>query len=91
MGQSKRVPLKKNTKFQFGNQATEFFKLGHYPKLKEHLGATVAYVTVSKDYPDFIEKLDRFRPRYGDQYQLPFDYYPEHDDGKRLIMKEAAN
>jgi hypothetical protein len=28
-GQSKRVPLKKNTKFQFGNQATAFFKLGN--------------------------------------------------------------
>jgi hypothetical protein len=55
-----------------------------YPKLREHLGATVAYMTVSRDYPDFIEKLDRFRPRYGDQYQLPFDYYPEHDDGKGL-------
>jgi len=53
-------------------------------RLKEHLGAAVAYMTVSRDYPDFIEKLDRFRPRYGEQYQLPFDYYPEHDDGKGL-------
>jgi hypothetical protein len=26
-----------------------------YPKLREHLGATVAYMTVSKDYPDFME------------------------------------
>ena len=39
-------------------------------------------ILVGKDYPDFIEKLDRFPPRYGDQYQLPFDCYPEHDDGK---------
>ena len=55
-----------------------------YPKLKEHLGAAVAYMTVSKDYPDFIEKLDRFRPRYSEQYRLPFDYEPDKDDGKGL-------
>jgi hypothetical protein len=48
--------------------------------LKEHLGATVAYMTVSKDYPDFIEKLNRFRPRYSEQYQLPFDNEPDKDD-----------
>jgi hypothetical protein len=55
-----------------------------FPKLKEHLGATVAYMTVSKDYPDFIEKLNRFRPRYSEQYQLPFDYEPDKDDGKGM-------
>jgi hypothetical protein len=55
-----------------------------YPKLCEHLGAVVAYMTMSKDYPDFIEKLDRFRPRFGEQYVLPFDYEPENDDGKGL-------
>jgi hypothetical protein len=55
-----------------------------YPKLREHLGATVAYMTVSKDYPDFMEKLNKFRPRYGEQYVLPFDYEPEQDDGKGL-------
>ncbi|SNT37119.1 P63C domain-containing protein [Tardiphaga sp. OK246] len=55
-----------------------------YPKLREHLGATVAYMTVSKDYPDFMEKLNKYRPRYGEQYVLPFDYEPEKDDGKGL-------
>jgi len=55
-----------------------------YPKLREHLGATVAYMSVSKDYPDFIQKLDRFRPRFSDQYELPFDYKPEDDDGTGL-------
>jgi hypothetical protein len=55
-----------------------------YPKLREHLGAVIAYMTMSKDYPDFIEKLDRFRPRFGEQYVLPFDYEPENDDGKGL-------
>jgi hypothetical protein len=52
--------------------------------LREHLGAVVAYMTISKDYLDFIDKLDRFRPRFGEQYMLPFDYEPEKDDGKGL-------
>jgi hypothetical protein len=55
-----------------------------YPKLREHLGAAIAYMTISKDYPDFIDKLDRFRPRYSEQYRLPFDYEPDADDGKGL-------
>ena len=55
-----------------------------YPKLREHLGATVAYMTMSKDYPDFMEKLNKYRPRFGEQYTLPFDYEPEKDDGKGL-------
>jgi hypothetical protein len=55
-----------------------------YPKLREHLGATVAYMTVSKDYPDFMEKLNKYRPRFGEQYALPFDYEPEQDDGKGM-------
>jgi len=41
-------------------------------------------MTISKDYPDFIDKLDRFRPRYSEQYRLPFDYEPDADDGKGL-------
>ena len=41
-------------------------------------------MTISKDYPDFIDKLDRFRPRYSEQYRLPFDYESEADDGKGL-------
>jgi hypothetical protein len=38
---------------------------------------------------DFIDKLNRFRPRFGEQYMLPFDYEPEKDDGKGC--DEAAN
>jgi hypothetical protein len=52
--------------------------------LREHLGAVVAYMSLSKDYLDFIGKLDRFRPRYSEQFLLPFDYHPEQDDGKGL-------
>jgi hypothetical protein len=55
-----------------------------YPRLREHLGAVVAFMTMSKDYFAFIEKLDRFRPRFGEQYLLPLDYGPEKDNGKGL-------
>ncbi|KJC34999.1 hypothetical protein UB31_29985 [Bradyrhizobium sp. LTSP849] len=55
-----------------------------YPKLREHLGATVAYMTVSPDYPTFIKTLDAHRPRFHDQLELPFEYKPDEDDGKGL-------
>ena len=55
-----------------------------YPKLRELLGAVVAYMSVSGNYKDFISTLDRFRPRYSDQYELPFDYRPEEDSGQGL-------
>jgi hypothetical protein len=41
-------------------------------------------MSVSKDYLDFIEKLNRFRPRVENQLSLPFDYVIEQDDGKGL-------
>jgi len=55
-----------------------------YPKLREHLGAAVAYMSVSPDYPTFIKTLDAHRPRFHDQLELPFEYRPEEDDGKGL-------
>ena len=55
-----------------------------YPKLREHLGAVVAYMTMSKGYFDFVDKLDTYRPRFGEQYRLPFTCEPDHDDGKGL-------
>jgi hypothetical protein len=56
--------------------------------LREHLGAVVAYMTMSKDYLDFIDKLDCFRPRFGEQYLLPFDYEPEKMTAR--VYDEAA-
>jgi len=47
----------------------------------ELLGAVVAYMSVSENYKDFIVQLDRFRPRFSDQYELPFDYRPDKDSG----------
>jgi len=55
-----------------------------YPKLRELFGAVVAYMPVSESHEDFVGKLDRFRPRYSDQYELPFEYHPEEDTGLGL-------
>jgi hypothetical protein len=48
-----------------------------YPKLREHLGAVVAIMKLSKTWQDFREKLDRLHPRYG---ELPFEYPSGEDD-----------
>jgi len=53
-------------------------------KLREHLGATVAFMKLSRDYHDFIDKMDTHYPRYGEQYRLPFNYEKGQDDGKGL-------
>ena len=54
------------------------------PSPLEHLGAAVAYMTVSPDYPTFIKTPDAHRPRFHDQLELPFEYRPDEDDGKGL-------
>ena len=53
-----------------------------YPKLMQHLGSIITIMKLSRDYPDFMHKLDSLHPRYGDTLQLPFEYQPEKDDGK---------
>jgi hypothetical protein len=57
-----------------------------YPKLREHLGAVVATMKLSNDWPDFKSKLDRLYPRQGRPTQLSFDYAKEEeeDSGKGL-------
>jgi hypothetical protein len=45
---------------------------GH-PRLREHLAAVVTVMQLSRDYDDFIEKLDRVKPRFGETLQLPFE------------------
>ena len=55
-----------------------------YPKLREHLGSVVTMMKLSQEWGDFLEKLDRIHPRYGDQLPLPFDYDGERDDGRGL-------
>ena len=51
-----------------------------YPKLKEHLGGVVAVMRLSNDWTDFMDKLDRLYPRYGETMLLPF----MDDDGRGL-------
>jgi hypothetical protein len=55
-----------------------------YPKLREHLGAVVAVMKLSVDYGDFIGKMDRMYPRFGETLMLPLNYEDTSDDGKGL-------
>ncbi|MCI1736249.1 MAG: P63C domain-containing protein [Pseudomonas veronii] len=43
---------------------------GH-PKLREHLASAVTIMKLSKDYEDFIDKLNLIHPRYGNT--IPMD------------------
>jgi len=44
-----------------------------YPKLREHLGSVVTLMKLSRDWDDFVLKLDQIHPRVGDPAMLPFD------------------
>jgi P63C domain len=59
-----------------------------YPKLREHLGAVVAVMRLSRDWYDFRDKIDNLYPRYGEATQLHFSYNEdgteEEDTGKGL-------
>jgi hypothetical protein len=55
-----------------------------YPKLKEHLGAVVAYMRISKTWDGFMNLLNEQYPRKGDTPMLPMDYDQRVDDGKGL-------
>jgi hypothetical protein len=57
-------------KHQLHRRLTE--DLGH-PKLREHLAAVITAMQLSDDYDDFIQKLDRVRPRFGDTLPLPLE------------------
>jgi hypothetical protein len=47
-------------------------EVGH-PKLREHLASVVTAMKLSNDYPDFIAKLNRLHPRFGDTLSLDLD------------------
>lgn len=46
--------------------------LGH-PKLREHLASVTTIMALSDHYEDFMAKLDRRHPKYGETLQLDFD------------------
>jgi hypothetical protein len=45
--------------------------LGH-PKLREHLASVCTIMDLSEDYEDFIRKLDRRHPKYGETIEMDF-------------------
>lgn len=47
-------------------------EVGH-PRLKEHLASVTTAMKLSDNYPDFIGKLNRIHPRFGDTYFLDLD------------------
>lgn len=55
-----------------------------YPKLKEHLGAVIAYMRISRSWDEFMNLLDQHYPRYGETPMLPMDYDQKKDTGKGL-------
>lgn len=55
-----------------------------YPKLKEHLGAVVALMRVSKTWDGFMNLLDEHYPRHDKGPMLPMDYDQKRDDGKGI-------
>jgi len=54
-----------------------------YPALREHLGSVVTIMKLSREWPEFMAKLDALHPVYGETIALPF-YDPKDDDGKGL-------
>ncbi|HWK98136.1 MAG TPA: P63C domain-containing protein [Pseudolabrys sp.] len=52
-----------------------------YPKLREHLGAVVATMRLSRDWHDFKEKLDRNYRRYSGPTQGSFDFGDDEGTG----------
>ena len=55
-----------------------------YPKLKQLYGSVVTLMTLSKDWPDFMNKLEGRHPKFTSQLSLQFPYQPDSDDGKGL-------
>jgi hypothetical protein len=60
-----------------------------YPKLKEHLGAVVTMMQLSTNWHDFMDKIDRLRPRFDlpkpqSPEQLSFNYDLGKDTGTGL-------
>jgi hypothetical protein len=51
-----------------------------YPSLKQLLGSLVTMMKLSANWQDFMEKLNKIHPRFGETLPLPF----ENDTGKGL-------
>lgn len=77
--------LKRTTpKTQSGANTHHFHRkltpeLGH-PKLREHMSSVVTAMKLSKDYNDFIHKLDKLHPRYNETMAMDLSEFSD-DDG----------
>jgi hypothetical protein len=54
-------------KFHLHRRLTE--DLGH-PKLREHLAVVVAFMQISRSWPEFLDRLNQVRPKFGDTRRL---------------------
>lgn len=43
-----------------------------YPKLREHLGSVTTIMKLSVSWPQFMDRMDRIHPRYGDTIAMDF-------------------
>lgn len=66
----KRQAQKDEKKARLHQRLTE--EVGH-PRLKEHLASVVTIMKLSTDYRDFIEKMNRIHPRFGETYWIDLD------------------
>lgn len=66
----KKQAIKDERKAHLHRRLTE--EVGH-PRLKEHLASVVTIMKLSTNYADFIEKLNRIHPRFGETYALTLE------------------
>ena len=52
-----------------------------YLKLRDLFSSVVTIMALSRDWHDFMGKLDQRHPRYGNQIHLPLDYQQDKDHG----------
>ena len=45
-----------------------------HPKLREHLTSVMALMKASSSWNGFMRLLNRALPRYGDTFEIQFDY-----------------
>ncbi len=80
----KRVTPRNNAGRPTATYAQRLTRNIGYPKLKEHLGAVVAFMRISQTWGGFLNLLNEHYPRKGDTPMLPMDYDQGADDGKGL-------
>jgi len=68
----KTTPRKPNGRLQHHYHRRLSEDIGH-PKLREHLASVVTVMKLSRDYDDFMQKLDHVHQRYGRTLALPLN------------------